>query len=313
MTADYRSLINRFGDAVHLNEALSRYTVARLGGPADVLIEAREVDALAAILTCCWQAGFPTRIIGGGANVLIGDNGYRGVIVVNQTKGLHIDAASGVITAESGVSLTTLARETIAQGLSGFEWAIGVPGTAGGAVVNNAGAHGRDMAASLQTADVIIAPDQRETWPVTHFQYHYRESALKHRGPEQPSVAVLRVQLRFTPGNDPAALRAIADGYQTQRKRSQPPGASLGSMFKNPPGDYAGRLIEAAGLKGLQIGGVQISSLHANFFVNLGGGSAADYQALIGQAQAAVRAQFGIDLALEVEVIGEGESGIAGE
>lgn len=130
--------------------------------------------------------------------------------------------------------------------------------------------------------------------------YRYRESALKHR---QPPFAVLRAALRLTPGADPTALLATAEGYTAHRKRTQPPGASLGSMFKNPPGDYAGRLIEAAGLKGTQIGGVIISPLHGNFFVNTGGGTAADYLGLVRLAQESVRAQFGVDLELEVEVI----------
>ncbi len=304
MPVNYTPLIDLFGAAVRLNEPLGRYCVARLGGPADVLIEADSVDQLAAVLIVCWRYNFLTRIIGGGANVLIADAGYRGVIVVNQARGLQIAPSTGMVLADSGVSLTQLARETINSGLTGFEWAIGVPGTVGGAVVNNAGAHGREVAANLQSVEVLIAPNHRDIWPVEKLDYRYRESALKHRGADQPAVAVLRAQIQFSAWNNPADLRAKAVEYQAQRKRSQPPGASLGSMFKNPPGDYAGRMIEAAGLKGSQIGGVQISPIHANFFVNVGGGTASDYLALIQLAQTTVRTRFGISLELEVELIG---------
>jgi len=302
--SDYSSLIDRFGDAVHTNEPLARYTVARLGGPSDALIEANSVDQLADVLAMCWQYQWPTRIIGGGSNVLIADEGYRGVIVINQAKGLRIDSVTGIVHADSGISLTQLARETIAVGLSGFEWAIGIPGTVGGAVVNNAGAHGRDMAANVQTVALLLAPATRETWTAEKLGYQYRESTLKHRTASQRPIAVLQAELCFSTGNDPAALRTKADEYQAQRKRSQPPGASLGSMFKNPPGDYAGRLLDVAGLKGTRIGGVQISPIHANFFVNIGGGTASDYLALIRLAQETIRDQFGITLELEVELIG---------
>jgi UDP-N-acetylmuramate dehydrogenase len=297
-------LLDRFGAAVRLQESLARYTVARLGGPADALIEAVSVDQLAEVLTICWQYHLPARIIGGGANVLIADTGYRGVMVINQAKGLQLDAVTGIVQADSGVGLIQLARETIMAGLSGFEWAIGVPGTVGGAVVNNAGAHGRDMAANVHSVDVLLSPGIREQWPVETLDYRYRESALKHRSADQPAAVVLHAELHFAIGHDPAILRANADEYQAQRKRSQPPGASLGSMFKNPPGDYAGRLIEQAGLKGTKSGGVQISPIHGNFFVNVGGGTASDYLALIALAQTTVSAQFGVTLELEVELIG---------
>jgi UDP-N-acetylmuramate dehydrogenase len=296
----------RFGDAVKRNEPLSRYTVARLGGAADALIRAENVEQLRDVAALCWQYNLPMRIIGGGANVLFGDAGYRGVILVNDAKALQIDS-EGFVRAESGISLAQLARETMARGLSGFEWAISVPGTLGGAIVNNAGAHGGEISALSELSTTIYFETEDETvWRTEQLAYRYRESALKHNARH---YVVLSGAFRLSPGHDPSTLRARADETIAHRKRTQPPGASLGSMFKNPPGDFAGRLIEAAGLKGARVGGVIISPVHANFFVNTGGGSAADYLALIQLAQTTVRERFGVALELEVEVIGENATG----
>ncbi|HVO41551.1 MAG TPA: UDP-N-acetylmuramate dehydrogenase [Aggregatilineales bacterium] len=299
MSSRYAPL-TRFADRVKFDELLSRYTVARLGGPADVLITVDSSAMLRDVLTIAWREGWPTRILGGGANVLIGDKGFRGLIVINDARSITL-GEDGTVTADSGYGLIQLARHTIAHGLSGFEWAISIPGTLGGGIVNNAGAHGGDMAACLASAEILF-PGGIETWPVAKLDYRYRESALKRRS--EP-FAVLAGSLRFAPGFDPAQLEAKASEFVAHRKRSQPAGASLGSMFKNPQGDYAGRLIEATGLKGTRIGGVTISPMHANFFINMGGGTAKDYLDLIRLTQSTVKARFGVDLELEVELIGE--------
>ncbi len=306
MITDYaRLLVPLVGKRLLLDEPLGRYTVARLGGPADALVTVDSVSLLRQVVYLAWERNWPVRILGGGANVLISDQGYRGLIVVNDAKDVTI-RDDGLVTAESGAVLIHLARQTMARGLSGFEWAISVPGTLGGAIVNNAGAHGGDMAASLLSAEIAFPRVPPETWPVEQFNYRYRESALKRSA--RP-FAVLSGTLRLSPGHDPAQLQARADEFSAYRKRTQPPGASLGSMFKNPPGDYAGRLIDAAGLKGTRAGGVVISPVHANFFINTGGGTAADYHALIRLAQDAVRQRFGVSLELEVELLGEGLEG----
>jgi UDP-N-acetylmuramate dehydrogenase len=191
----------------------------------------------------------------------------------------------------------------MADGLKGMEWCVSVPGTLGGAVVNNAGAHGGDMDGNLNEISLLdLHSDATLTWERQRLAYGYRSSALKG---QHGRYIVLSASLHLDPGHPPAELNAIADQFIEHRKRTQPPGASLGSMFKNPPGDFAGRLIEAAGLKGHQIGGVQVSPIHANFFVNHGTGTAADYAALIDLAQARVQAEFGIELELEVERIGD--------
>lgn len=297
-------LAELFPDQFKAEEPLAKLTVARLGGPAEGVLRVRDDSALQTALRWVTEHDIPWRILGGGANVLASDDGFRGLVIVNQMREVQIDAASGRVMAQSGANLATLARRCMAKGLKGLEWCVSVPGTVGGAVVNNAGAHGGDMAHDLVECAVLdIAADfQRLTWAVDQLDYGYRHSRLKG---QHGRYIVLSAVLQTDPGHDPTDLNAIADGFIAHRKSTQPPGASLGSMFKNPPGDYAGRLIEAAGLKGHQIGGVQISPVHANFFVNTGAGTAEDYRALIELAQAEVLAQFGVSLELEVERVGD--------
>jgi UDP-N-acetylmuramate dehydrogenase len=277
------------------------------------LIVVRTLRDLLAAVSCAWELDLPCRILGGGANVLVSDAGFRGLVIVNRAG--HVTfSKDGLVRAESGANLGALARRCVTRGLAGLEWAVSIPGTVGGAIINNAGAHGGDMAHNLRDVTLYF-PGQtspsdplsvhgegvvKEIWFVERMEYAYRASALKG---STKRFVVASATLALSPGADAAALRAKVDEYIAHRKRTQPPGASLGSMFKNPPGDYAGRLIEAAGLKGRQIGGVQISPVHANFFVNTGGGTASDYLALIRLTQETVQAQFGVALELEIELI----------
>lgn len=301
MTVDYTLLEERFGDRLRRDEPLARHTAPRLGGPADALVVAHNLPDLIFAVRFAWEQGVPHRILGGGSNVLVADSGFRGLVIINRAAALTI-GADGVVRAESGASLSTVARRCMARGLRGLEWAVSVPGTIGGAAINNAGAYGSDMAACVREVEVL-RPAGVTRYAVADMAYAYRTSALK--GVQGPYL-VTAVMLQLAPGADPAALRAQAAEYIAHRKRTQPPGASLGSIFKNPPGDYAGRLIEAAGLKGARRGQVQISEKHANFLVNLGeGGTAADYLALIRLAQETVAARFGVWLELEIELLGD--------
>lgn len=301
LSVDYSLLVERFGDELLYGEPLARYTAARLGGPADALVVARTLPDLIFAAHFAWDSGVSYRILGGGANVLVADEGFRGLVIVNHANGVDL-GDDGLVKAESGSNLSTLARRCMKRGLQGLEWAVSVPGTIGGAAINNAGAHGSDMAASVQ-AVVVHRPGGVTRLVLDDLAYGYRESALK--GSSTPYL-VTSVTLQLEPGADAEALAGQAAEYVAHRKRTQPPGASLGSIFKNPPGDYAGRLIEAAGLKGMSRGGVQISPRHANFFVNTGeGGSAADYFALIQLARAAVQDQFGVLLEPEIELLGD--------
>ncbi|GAB4569218.1 MAG: UDP-N-acetylmuramate dehydrogenase [Anaerolineae bacterium] len=298
---DYTLLEERFGAQLKRQEPLARHTAARLGGPADALVVVRSLADLLFAVHFAWGQAVPYRILGGGANVLVSDRGFAGLVIVNRADGVTIEE-DGTVKAESGANLSSLARRCMARGMAGLEWAVNVPGTVGGAAINNAGAHGGDMAASVRWV-VVHRPGGVERLNRDEMRYAYRESVLK--GSTTPFV-VTWVELGLQPGGDPEALQATAAEYVAHRKRTQPPGASLGSIFKNPPGDYAGRLIEAAGLKGVQRGQVQISPVHANFFVNIGaGGTAADYVALIRLAQSEVWKQFGVRLEPEIELLGD--------
>ncbi len=291
-----------FGDRLQENVRLAPYTSARIGGPADFLLEARSADELAATAQALWDAGVTFRVLGGGSNVLISDRGVRGVVVLNRAKAVIFhNGQPPSVYAESGVVFSNLANRAAAQGFGGLEWAATVPGTVGGAVYGNAGAFGGDMAHDLIYADVLVHGAGRQQWPVEKMDYGYRTSALKRSA--QP-VIILGALIRLQ-NSSPQEARSKIEQFTARRKSTQPPGASMGSMFKNPPGDFAGRLIEAAGLKGTRIGNAQISTVHANFFVNTGETAASDVRALIELAQKTVAEKFGVKLELEVELIGD--------
>lgn len=284
------------------NEPLAKYTAARLGGPADYVYLAREsTRELSDVLQAAWQQNIPVRVLGGGANVLVSDAGFRGLVVINKVSEAAFKGTQVIVT--SGYSLTILARKCASQGLSGFEWAASVPGTVGGAVVNNAGAHGGDMAGNVHTATICDAEHGLQVLTKADLDYTYRTSALKRRADRRFLVLMATLDLHK---GDSAAIHAKMDEFIAHRKRTQPPGASLGSIFKNPPGDYAGRLIESLGLKGYSIGGAQVSPVHANFFINTGNATASDYFALIKYVQRMVLLAAGIELETEIETLGEG-------
>ena len=292
----------KFGDEVKTNAVLAPYTSARIGGRADILVGAQSADDLAAIVTLLWQEGIEPVVLGGGSNVLVSDMGIRGVTVINRAKGVRFDEGQAPgVWAESGVVFSNLANRCAAKGLGGLEWAGTVPGTIGGAIYGNAGAFGGDMAGTLKWAEVLTKAG-RERWPVETLGYGYRTSVLKRR---ELSGIVLAAELKLRPSTREAVM-ATMTVFGERRKTTQPPGASMGSMFKNPPGDKAGRLIEAAGLKGRRVGNVEISAVHANFFINHGRANASDVKALIEITQRTVKEKLGVELELEIELVGEG-------
>jgi UDP-N-acetylmuramate dehydrogenase len=267
----------------------------------------RSAQELADAARKLWELEAPFRILGGGSNVLVSDRGVRGVVVLNQGKQLRFQEAEGQprTWAESGASIGGIARLAAERGLSGLEWAASVPGTVGGAVVGNAGAHGGDVSGSLLTAELLVRSGATEARPAGRLGFGYRTSWIKeHPGEAVVLSATFGLQLS-TPEQAKGRLAELV----AHRQRTQPPGASMGSMFLNPAEDFAGRLIEAAGLKGFRIGSAEISSIHANFFVNLGGATAEDVYGLIVAARRAVRQKFGVDLDLEIEMIGDWQAG----
>ncbi|MFW5940801.1 MAG: UDP-N-acetylmuramate dehydrogenase [Chloroflexota bacterium] len=296
-----------FGKEFKLDVPMSRYTSARVGGPADMFVTVRNATELQAAVELSYAQQIPYFLLGGGSNILTADAGIRGLVIMNRAREVKFrnTGFSVICTVESGMNLSSLARQCIAKGLGGLEWAVSVPGTVGGAVVGNAGAHGGDMSGTLVAATVWEPARGARIYSNEEMAYGYRDSVLKQ---EQDSSAARRVvlaaELELTP-EATDVLMARADGFTAHRKQTQPGGASVGSMFKNPEHYYAGYLIDAAGLKGLRIGDASISEKHANFFINEGNATAEDVRALIAEAWHAVREQFGVELELEVELVGD--------
>ena len=290
-----------FGERLQENVSLAAYTSARIGGPADALIVVKSADELAEAVTRLWEMNSPFTILGGGSNVLVSDKGVRGVVILNRAKEIRFETGNQPkVRAEAGAAFSNIANRAAELGLAGLEWAATVPGTVGGAVYGNAGAFGGDMAGSLIEAE-LLTQNGREHWPVEKMEYGYRTSALKR---STLKFVILAAELHLSHSTKEAVRFKMAE-FISRRKSSQPPGASMGSMFKNPPGDFAGRLIEAAGLKGMRIGNAEISKVHGNFFVNHGDTKAGDIRKLIELVQQTVMEKSGVKLELEVEMIGE--------
>ena len=296
-------LRSMFGDACQTDVALARYTAARVGGVAEVLVFVNSVDELAQASQQLWALDVPFLVLGGGSNVLVSDRGVREVVLINRAREIEIDTTVDppVVWAGSGANFGSLARRVASYGLSGLEWAAGIPGTIGGAVFGNAGAHGGDVAGTLKMAEILHRNGTRDSYSVGEMGFEYRSSRLKR---EKMNAVVLAASFRLATG-DPLLVQKKMEDYAEFRHRTQPPGASMGSMFKNPLGDYAGRLIEAVGLKGARVGNAEISTLHANFFINHGDATASDVFELISVARKAVMQKFNLALELEIELLGD--------
>ncbi len=292
-----------FGERLQENILMANYTTAHVGGPVDAAVIAQSAAELENAVQSLWDLKVSFFLLGSGSNVLVSDAGLRGVVVINRAHTVKIDTHTSppTVWAESGANLSATARQLALRGLSGLEWAANIPGSVGGAVYGNAGAYGMDVKGCLVLAEILHRTQGRQSWPGARLEFDYRSSILK-RDPGQAVVLAARFGLTTSTKDE---VQARMDSYNAQRRRSQPPGASLGSMFKNPEGDYAGRLIEAAGLKGTRIGGAQISKMHANFFVNDQQASAKDIWGLIQLAHRTVQDRFGVDLEMEVELLGE--------
>jgi UDP-N-acetylmuramate dehydrogenase len=289
-------------------EVSSAITAAR-GGKADVVITNSSMS---------WQRWsfvmekLPFIVWAAAQMFWFRDNGVHQVVVVNRAKKILFNKQMQPPTVwiESGANLGYLARHAAVYGLAGLEWAGGIPGTVGGAIYGNAGAHGSDMSGNLLMAEILHHEQinhgdhheiLQEKWSVDQFEYAYRNSIIKRQPGRE---VILSAELKLI-ASTPELVQAKMDEYKIMRRNSQPSGASLGSIFKNPPGDHAGRLIEAAGLKGMALGKVVISQTHANFFINQNSASASDYLALIRLAQQKVMDKFGVELELEIELLGD--------
>jgi UDP-N-acetylmuramate dehydrogenase len=288
------------GDRVHFNFPLSRCTSLRIGGPVDALATPSSRDELARVLGVCRTHRLPHRVIGSGFNTLAMDERIEGVVIqLGKLRRLE-ERPNRCLRVEAGVSHSQLTNFCIERGLSGLEFGCGIPGTIGGWLSMNAGIPGREIKDVVVELEVI-GPTGRKLRHISRSGLRFVYRALRGLAPGSVILsALLQVEI-----SKPDVVRAAVDRLLALRSRSQPISVpSCGSVFKNPPGDFAGRLIEAAGLKGHRIGGAEISPLHANFIANRGGATAADVLGLIDEAQAAVWRTSGTRLVPEVRIIG---------
>lgn len=277
---------------------LGEHTSLRIGGPADFYVRARSEDDLLGAIKVAREHELPVFILGGGTNLLVSDRGIRGVVLHNSWSETTVEGTT--VTAASGTPLASVAAVAARSGIAGLEWMATVPGTVGGAVHGNAGAFGSDTSDALVDATLVDLNGDVWTQDRGSLGYAYRTSAL-----QGTPIICLRARFRGVSGDRAAAVAKIKE-MANQRIAKQPLAQpNTGSIFRNPEGDFAGRLIEAAGLKGARIGGAQVSEKHANFIVNTGEASAADVWALMQRCMAEVRERFGIELIPEVERVGE--------
>lgn len=292
-----------FGERLQENVKLANYTTAHVGGPVEAMLIVHDAAELEQTVRQLWEMDIHFTLLGSGTNVLVSESQVKGVVIINRAKAVKIDARSTppTVWAESGANFGALARQVALRGFSGLEWAGTVPGTVGGAVYGNAGAFGSDTRANLVVADILHRISGKQVWTAVQLQHDYRTSLLKR----QPGQAIILTgRFSLTPST-PAEVQSKMAEFSERRRQTQPAGASLGSMFKNPPGDYAGRLIEAAGLKGSRVGGVQISPVHANFFINEENATANDFYQLIRLVQTTVLKEMNVRLELEIELLGD--------
>jgi UDP-N-acetylmuramate dehydrogenase len=293
----------RIGVKTSRDEPLARFTTMRVGGPADLFATVHNAFELRALVRFARARGLPSVVIGRGSDLVIADAGIRGLVIQVRAEGSKVVGDRYV--AEAGVPMARAATETQRAGLTGLEFGLAIPGTVGGAVWANAGAHESDVAGILESARVLGSDGSETELPADALAFAYRDSRFKHPEPGAARELVLEAAFRLTPA-DPALIAQRLDEIRRWRREHQPLGLpSAGSVFRNPPGDSAGRLIDAAGLKGLRTGGATVSEKHANFIVNDRKGTAADVRRLAERVRAEVLARHGVELQFEVEFIGD--------
>ena len=297
------------GIALERDVALGPWTTLRVGGPADRLATPGNAAQLVAVLELAREAGVRPFVLGKGSDLVIADAGIRGLVIRNRADDVRTAGPAGHWIAESGTAMARLVKQFTALGLTGLEFGISIPGTVGGAVWANAGAHEGEMRNVVRAVEVYDPRDGgRHRLDAGECDFAYRESRFKHTG-----EVILEVAIELATG-DPADIGARVAAHQAQRRATQPlADQNAGSVFRNPPDDHAGRIIDAAGLKGFRIGTAAVSTLHANFIVADRGGSAADVRAVGDHVRTIVADQFGIELAYEIEFVGDwaGEVGDA--
>lgn len=285
---------------VLVDEPMSAHTTFRVGGPADYFVTVKDAHEIGEILKLCKEMDIPFFLLGNGSNLLVGDQGCRGIVVQTQKDMGTIRVEGTKIRAGAGALLSKIGAEALANGLTGFEFAAGIPGTLGGACVMNAGAYGGEMKDILTEVTVLTAEGEEKVIPAKELELGYRTSIILKNG-----YIVVEAVVQLEKG-DPTAIRTRMDELREQRVTKQPLDyPSAGSTFKRPEGYFAGKLIQDAGLRGFQVGGAQVSEKHCGFVINKDHATAADIVSLMEQVSAKVEEQFGVKLEPEVKRIGE--------
>ncbi len=286
--------------AVRLHESMQNHTSFRLGGPADALAIPHSLEELRGILAFCGRHELPIFVMGNGSNLLVRDGGIRAVVIKISGALSTIRLTEYGLEAEAGISLSAVAHAAVDAGLGGLEFAAGIPGTLGGGVMMNAGAYGGEMKDVVRHVIALDYDGQEHCFSNEDLQFGYRKCYLQGR-----DLIVAKVGLNLRE-QDPNVSRALIADYNQRRREKQPLHLpSAGSVFKRPPGHYAGQLIEEAGLKGKRIGGAEVSTMHAGFIVNVGNATARDVEDLIHYVQQEVFAKFSVHLEPEVRIVGE--------
>jgi UDP-N-acetylmuramate dehydrogenase len=295
-------IARRLGMKASRDEPLAPHTTMRVGGPADLFVEARNLFELRGIVRFARSREVPLFLIGRGSDLVIADGGIGGLVVLVRAVGQRVEGRR--LHAEAGLHMARAATLTREAGLSGLEFGLAIPGTVGGAVWANAGAHGSETRAVLVEALVVTADGSEAALGPAELGMAYRETRLKHAAPGRPEV-VVAATFELQPA-EPGVITERLDEIRRWRQAHQPIGQrSAGSVFRNPEGDSAGRIIDELGLKGCQLGGAMISPRHANFIVNTGTATASDVRALAEQVRETVRRERGITLHYEVEFVGD--------
>ena len=293
----------RIGVKTSRDEPLARFTTMRVGGPADLFATVHNAFELRALVRYARSRSLPHLVLGRGSDVVISDRGVRGLVIQDRAEGSHVDGDQ--YTAEAGVPMARAATETQRAGLSGLEFGLAIPGTVGGAVWANAGAHESEVATILESARILASDGTESIVPAAELGLAYRDTRLKHPPKDGPPELVVEATFRLQPA-DPDTIKARLDDIRRWRQAHQPLGLpSAGSVFRNPPDDSAGRLIDEAGLKGTRMGGAVVSEKHANFIVNDQKGQAADVRRLGDHVRDEIARRHGITLEYEIEFLGD--------
>lgn len=287
-------------EKVHLQEPMAKHTTFRVGGPADCLVEINSPQKLKKTIQYLKLVEIPYVVIGNGSNLLVGDKGYEGVVLQIGSAMSEIRVEGNCIVAQAGALMSQIAKAALEHGLTGFEFASGIPGSIGGGVVMNAGAYGGELKQVITAVNVLNHEGEELELDNATMEFGYRTSVIKHR-----DFVVTGVTICLTPG-DPEAIKAQMDDLAARRREKQPlEYPSAGSTFKRPEGYFAGELIMKAGLRGYQIGGARVADKHCGFIVNMGGACAADVMDVICEVQSRVKEKFNVDLEPEVIMLGE--------